>query len=311
MSRRLSILIAAIVAVLCVITSITANAPSAAATVSDVMIAQQRLEADTQQHVSEKVAKALTQPLDTTHRMPVFAHRGFVEDDMVENSFESFDAALDQDCPQIELDIRTSKDGVYYISHDASLNKVAGIDKRVDNMTSGELDRVVMKNGEHFHRLSSLFDHYGTGMYYLIEFKEPNASASAFYNVMAQYPEVATHVEVQTFYANVLEELEGVLPAMYKQLLVGHLSTLTEHLDEAYIDSFAVAKHMATPTNIARIHNAGKEIWSWTVEKQSVMRKELNEGVDGVVTDLETAAQIAQDVTGQRGIGVKTTQSKE
>lgn len=296
MSRRLPMLIAAFLAALCIAAPLALSVPGAVGTISNIVIAHQRQVADTQNRVSRKVAKALATPLNKTDRIPVFAHRGFVEDGMVENSFQSFNAAVRANCPQVELDIRTSKDGVYYISHDASLNKVAGINKRVEDMTSDQLDRVVMKNGEHFHRLSALFDHYGSKLYYLIEFKEPTASAAAFYNVMAQYPNVVDHVEVQSFYSDVLNRLDGMLPNLYKQLLVGHMSALTEHLTDKYIDSFAVAKHMATPTNIARVHTMGKEIWSWTVEKPSVMRKELHDGVDGVITDLSSAAQVAQKV---------------
>lgn len=292
-SRVLRVAGVMVAAGLSVALAVTVGAPSAVTEVSSVMAQLQRDAADTRVQVSDSVAEELDSPLDRTHRIPVFAHRGFVENGMVENSFDSFDEAIENGCPQIELDIRTSSDGVYYVSHDATLEKVADIDERVDAMTSEELDEVTMVNGESFHRLTDVFERYGDSVYYLIEFKESNASANAFYNVMAQYPELASRVEVQSFYSGILERLETVLPSMFKQLLVGHEATLTKHLNDDYIDSFAVAKHMTTDENIDAVHDAGKEIWSWAPDSSGAITEEIIDGVDGVITDLESAARIA------------------
>ncbi|WP_160268322.1 glycerophosphodiester phosphodiesterase [Bifidobacterium gallicum] len=257
---------------------------------------RERLKRQSVHAVTDAVSKQLNVALDKMNRKPMFAHRGFVADkSVVPNSFQAFDAAIKNNCPQVELDIRTSKDGVYYINHDATLNAVAGIDRRVDEMTSKELDSVRMRNGERLHRLSELFDRYGTKLYYLIEFKESDASAIAFRNLLARYPQLVNRVEVQSFYPGILSRLDGILPNLYKQLLVGRQSTLTAHINDDYLDSMAIAKHMAKPATIAQIHDKGKEVWTWTLERSSVIERNLADGVDGVITDSSTVARTVRN----------------
>ena len=67
-----------------------------------------------------------------------FAHRGLHGEGRAENSLSAFAAARDAGFG-IELDVRLSKDGEMVVFHDDTLTRVAGIDKRVDELTLEEL----------------------------------------------------------------------------------------------------------------------------------------------------------------------------
>ncbi len=69
-----------------------------------------------------------------------FAHRGLhtKEKDIPENSLAAFRRAADAGYG-IELDIQFSKDGKVVVFHDNTLNRVCGIDGRVDSYTLEEL----------------------------------------------------------------------------------------------------------------------------------------------------------------------------
>ena len=67
-----------------------------------------------------------------------FAHRGLHGDGRAENSLSAFIAARDAGFG-IELDVRLSSDGEMVVFHDDTLTRVAGIDKRVDELTLAEL----------------------------------------------------------------------------------------------------------------------------------------------------------------------------
>ena len=69
------------------------------------------------------------------------AHRGLHSDKIKENTAEAFKAAVDAGYGY-ELDVRVSADGVAIISHDATLKRVFGIDRRVDEMTATELSEI-------------------------------------------------------------------------------------------------------------------------------------------------------------------------
>ena len=76
--------------------------------------------------------------LISAYRGVNFAHRGLHGEGKAENSLSAFAAARDAGFG-IELDVRLSKDGEMVVFHDDTLTRVAGIDKRVDELTLSEL----------------------------------------------------------------------------------------------------------------------------------------------------------------------------
>ena len=76
--------------------------------------------------------------LISAYRGVNFAHRGLHGEERAENSLSAFAAARDAGFG-IELDVRLSGDGRMVVFHDDTLTRVAGIDKRVDELTLEEL----------------------------------------------------------------------------------------------------------------------------------------------------------------------------
>lgn len=70
-----------------------------------------------------------------------YAHRGLHDAARAENSLSAFAAAKEKGFG-MEFDLRLSKDGVLVVCHDASLKRVAGVDKKVIDMTVEELAAV-------------------------------------------------------------------------------------------------------------------------------------------------------------------------
>lgn len=67
-----------------------------------------------------------------------FAHRGLHGNGAAENSMTAFRRAVEEGFG-IELDVRLSRDGELVVFHDDTLTRVAGVDKRVDELTLEEL----------------------------------------------------------------------------------------------------------------------------------------------------------------------------
>ena len=69
-----------------------------------------------------------------------FAHRGLHKADksVPENSLEAFRCAAEQGYG-MELDVQLSRDGQVVVFHDDTLNRVCGVDARVDELTFAEL----------------------------------------------------------------------------------------------------------------------------------------------------------------------------
>ena len=70
-----------------------------------------------------------------------FAHRGLHDEIRAENSMSAFSAAINERFG-IELDVRLSKDGELVVFHDDTLDRVCGIEGRVDSFTAAELSKM-------------------------------------------------------------------------------------------------------------------------------------------------------------------------
>ena len=79
-----------------------------------------------------------------------FAHRGLHTEDKAvpENSLEAFRLAAEAGYG-IELDVQLSKDGEVVVFHDDTLNRVCGVDSRVDEKTLQELREMSLCGSEY------------------------------------------------------------------------------------------------------------------------------------------------------------------
>jgi glycerophosphoryl diester phosphodiesterase len=76
----------------------------------------------------------------------VLAHRGGTS--KTENTLETFKDAIAAGVFSIETDVRTTKDNVALLFHDADLNRVAGIDKKISELTLAEIEKINLNGGE-------------------------------------------------------------------------------------------------------------------------------------------------------------------
>lgn len=77
----------------------------------------------------------------------IFAHRGLHDNNhqIPENSLAAFQRAVDAGYG-IELDVQLSADRIPVVFHDATLSRMCGIDRRVDELTFAELRQLCLAN---------------------------------------------------------------------------------------------------------------------------------------------------------------------
>lgn len=256
---------------------------------------------DTAQYqVDEILAMVNNRILNTTSRslsrIPVIAHRGFSEN-VLDNSFAAFDQAMAAGCPQIELDVHASSDGVLYVNHDPDLKQCAGVDWKINDHSSAELDGILMKNGEKLHRLSEVLERYRDQMIYLIELKDENDDPAPFLDVAYGHANLSQNMQIQSFNADLIENIHDSLPNMFVQLLISDEWLVDEAIGWPWLDSLALDQKLITPERIGQIHEAGKEVWIWTVDNLDDIHKYLSWGADGVITDLDRAVVLYKEMS--------------
>ncbi len=106
------------------------------------------------------------------------AHRGLHGDGIPENSMAAFRAAADAGYG-VELDVHVTSDDLAVVAHDASLLRMAGVDRRIGEMTGDELQGFRLEEtDEHIPRLPEALEAL-RDVPVMVELKSPRLRAGA------------------------------------------------------------------------------------------------------------------------------------
>ena len=82
------------------------------------------------------------------HHFTVIAHRGYHQR-APENTLKAVEDAIAIGADYVEIDLRTTNDGVLINMHDASLKRMCGIDKQVNKLTYAEIKTLKVRDEQH------------------------------------------------------------------------------------------------------------------------------------------------------------------
>lgn len=155
-----------------------------------------------------------------------YAHRGLHDATRAENSLSAFRAAVEAGYA-IELDTRVSKDGVVVVCHDPTLMRVAGMDRKVKDMTAAELAAVdLCGTGEGVPTFAEVLSLVDGRVPLLVEIKEDTAKdrdvSPATLALLQSYrgPYI-----IESFNPLTLGRVKKILPAAPRGILAGHFSS--------------------------------------------------------------------------------------
>jgi glycerophosphoryl diester phosphodiesterase len=238
----------------------------------------------------------------------VLAHRGLALE-APENTMLAFLKALATGVAYVETDVHASADGVAIVSHDPDLRRVAGRDVRIDQLTAAELARVDLGAGQSFPTLAEVLDAFPDARFN-IDIKDEAAitpAARAITEARAQH-----RVLVGSFSGRrrlrTLRRLEGVATSASSLAVLATVvgAKLGIHalvrralrdVDAVQIPLRVLRMRATSPRVVRAVHAAGAEVHVWTINDPAVMRRLLDRGVDGIVTD---RCDLAMDVVRRR-----------
>jgi glycerophosphoryl diester phosphodiesterase len=186
-----------------------------------------------------------------------------------ENTFASFDLALEHGCAGFEFDVRLTADGEAVVCHDA---KTQGIE--IAHASAEELSQLP--------RLANVLTRYGDRAFLDIELKVSGletitaqllceCAPSRGYVVSSFLPEVLRRLHVE----------DAAIP-------LGLICEITFQLDEwPRVPGTHVIMHqrLALFSTIGELHRAGKQVMVWTVNGAKVMQRLARWGVEGIISD--------------------------
>jgi len=240
----------------------------------------------------------------------VFAHRGDAAH-FPENTLPSFQSAVEIGADVIETDVQRSKDGHFMVFHDDTIDRITEGRGRVGDYTREELKRFdacyrYSPDGDSFPfrgrkiAIPSLeealreFPHQR----FNIDLKADDPSQADAYCSLIRRCNAVERVLTASESTHNLKAVRHLLPEMatsashrevagvfmlYRSGLLFAKRGLAA--DALQIPEFYRRWHVASPGMVRRIRDKGIRVHVWTVNAEADMRRLLDAGVDGIITD--------------------------
>lgn len=242
-------------------------------------------------------------------RPRVLAHRGLALD-APENTLLAFAHAIALGVQHIETDVHVSADGRAVIAHDPDLSRVADRADRVHDLSVEQLSRIDLGEGQHMPTLAEALDAFPETRFN-IDLKVAGAIEPAVAAIedarahdrvlltsfserrrraaLRRCRDVATSASGPRFAAALLSATLSLMPGVRASL---------RGLHAVQIPARALGLDTVSPARLRAYQRAGVEVHVWTVNDEPEMRRLLELGVDGLVTD---RADLAMEVVRSLG----------
>ena len=230
--------------------------------------------------------------------MEVTAHRG-ASAYYPENTMAAFQGAVEMGADWIELDVQQSRDGKVFVMHDRNLKRTTGLDKNSWEVDWAEIAALDVGShfgeefaGERIPLLSEVLEFAKENNIRMnVELKPSGYETGFEKNVVdaileADYLDfcVITSWNYQTL-ERVKAYCEEATTVYVMGIAIGNVNRL------AAADSFSMEASSVTPTMVSRVHNAGKQLYAWTVNTRKSINRMIDMNVDNIITDKVLLAQ--------------------
>ena len=230
--------------------------------------------------------------IEHTRKMEITAHRG-ASIKYPENTMAAFRGAKKLGADWIELDVQQTKDKQIVVSHDTNLSRVTGVNKDIIDMNYSEIKKLDAGSffnkkfkGEKIPLLKEVLEFAKKNNIRLnIELK-PTGKEKNFekqvVDLIKEYNFEDRCVVTSQVY-NVLKKIKkydkDIKTVYVMSIAIGKIT------DAKYADAFSIKATNVTETQVSRVHNAGKELYAWTVNKEESINKMIDMNVDNIITD--------------------------
>lgn len=252
-------------------------------------------------------SSSLNQPLGT---FEIFAHRGLAHG-CTENTLEAFTKAVEAGAHWIETDVNTTADGVVVAFHDQTLNRLLGISGTVGDSTWDDLKGRELVHGGQVATFEEILAAFPTTPIN-VDIKDAGSTEH-----IAQLV-AAAGAQDRVRFASFSEKRKARALAQAAQLGISISSSATEiamvlfylcsrvswrlwplvrTLAAPWVGSFqsiqvpadykvcGITFMVTDPKTIEMAHRYGLPVHVWTIDDEAEMRRLLDLGVDGIVTN--------------------------
>ncbi len=228
--------------------------------------------------------------------MRMIAHAGYSAV-APENTLPAYVAAGESDFWGAECDIQRTRDGVWILMHDETVDKMTDGTGRVDEMTYAELMELNVDNGNHIEdypnlKLATLEEYLDVckeyGLHPVIEIKD-NADPDTVEEVAAILlaREEKEMFSIISFGREICLRVKQLMPDISVYYLISYEDVLQEDIDfavENHLDGMDI--HVYLPDDyIKAVVRSGLDVFVWTIDDLENAERFYRLGVNAITTN--------------------------
>lgn len=221
-----------------------------------------------------------------------FVHRGGAEE-VVENTLEAFKYSSEMGFTFMETDVQCSKDGHVVVFHDEDLERMAGMKKKICDLSYREINGIILQGGLKIPSLNELLSSF-KDLRFNIDVKADEALEGTVQIVKDH--KALNRVCFASFSSRRLDQIRNLAGPN------GCTSMGTREILQARIGSFGIPLNLSsgycaqvplsqwglplvTVNFINYLKKKGKLIHVWTIDEDQEMKRLISMGVNGIMTD--------------------------
>ena len=226
------------------------------------------------------------------------AHRGYVAKG-VENSIEALEGAAEVGADYVEFDIILTKDNKFVVMHDYNLKRLAGLNKRVQDMNFDEVVGLTIKQGDYTSKIPSLEEFVNKAkelnMKLVIELKPHGAEPSNYIDILIGEIKrlKLENYKFMSLNSKVMEELETKVP----NLETGYVIPLQfGNFHHSNVDFFVIEDFSYRDRLVEQARKENKQVFVWTINDSALITRYLQSPADGIITDEPELVKDEKDI---------------
>ncbi len=236
----------------------------------------------------------------------VLAHRGFIQGG-VENTLPALQAAAKAGADRVEFDVLETKDGRFVVMHDTNLQRLAGKNLNVKDLTQDELTKITVRAGGMEAKIPSLEEWIQLSIQLnlpqLLEIKLHGGETPDLVPRLLAVLDRAGVTEHYTYHSLSREVVEG-LKRLRPQLVVGFIVPVNfGGVPNVNADFIVIEQQSYSSRFVRQAWADGYNVIVWTVDDEQQMRDYMDAAVDGIITDRPDLAVSARtDIAEDKGL---------
>lgn len=221
----------------------------------------------------------------------ITAHRG-ASGLAPENTLASISLAMKLGADFCEIDVQETADGKIVLLHDASLNRTTNAKGKIWKLNLADLPNVDAGSwfasefsGEKIPTLEEMIEAVAGKIKLNIELKI-NGHQKKLAERVVEIVEKKNFIDqcvITSFDFKEINKVKLIYPKIKTGLIFNKIPK--ENIWSSKFDLFSIDKKLATLEFIQKAHEFGKEVHVWTVNKEKIMKKMIELGVDNIITN--------------------------